>query len=144
MPVRGLSPQQLFDSLAQATGLRREADQPFRRSSTSARRGSDFLEMFANHDEKPTERQTSILQALTLMNGRLIADATSLEPGGTLPAVAEAPFLDTPGQIEALYLAALTRRPTARGARAPGRRTSNAAGRARTPRRPWPTSSGPC
>ena len=45
------------------------------------------------------------------MNGPLIASATSLETSDTLAAVAEAPFLDTPGRIETLYLAALTRRP---------------------------------
>ncbi len=45
------------------------------------------------------------------MNGRLMSTAASLERGGTLPAVAESSFLDTPGKIEALYLAALTRRP---------------------------------
>ena len=33
--------------------------------------------------------------------------------GATLPAIADAYFLDTPGKVEALYLAALTRRPTA-------------------------------
>ena len=70
-----------------------------------------FLELFANRDEKPTEAQTSILQALTLMNGPIVAGATSLETGDTLAAVAEAPFLDTAGRVEALYLAALTRRP---------------------------------
>ena len=57
MPVRGLSPGQLFDSLAQATGA----------DAGEAR--ARFLELFANRDERPTEAQTSILQALTLMNG---------------------------------------------------------------------------
>jgi hypothetical protein len=109
MPVRTLSPGQLFDSLAQATGLR---DGTRRESfidgdSPKAR----FLELFADRDEKPTEGQTSILQALALMNGRLIAGVTSVETGDTLAAVAEAPYLDTPGRIETLYLAALTRRP---------------------------------
>jgi hypothetical protein len=45
------------------------------------------------------------------MNGRLMNDATSLERGGTLPAVADSYFLATPEKIEALYLAALARRP---------------------------------
>ena len=70
-----------------------------------------FVELFTNRDEKPTEGETSILQALALMNGPLMANVTSLESSDTLAAVAEAPYLDTPGRIETLYLAALTRRP---------------------------------
>jgi len=108
MPVRGLSPGQLFDSLAQATGFR-DGGNGYDMMAGGAK--ARFLELFASRDEKPTEAQTSILQALTLMNGRIISGATSLEAGDTLPAIVEAPYLDTPGRIEALYLAALTRRP---------------------------------
>jgi hypothetical protein len=110
MPVRGMTPLQLYDSLVQAAGLRLEADQtPFVRVPNSLRR--EFLDRFSTPDEKATEPQTSILQVLTLMNGRLMTAAASLESGGTLPAVAAADFLDTPARIEALYLAALSRRP---------------------------------
>jgi len=99
MAVRGLSPGQFIDSLAQATG----ADV----AETRAR----FLELFADRDERPTEAQTSILQALTLMNGSFVAGATGPETGDVIGALAEAPYLDTAGRVEALYLAALTRRP---------------------------------
>ena len=99
MPVRGLSPSQFLDSLAQATGTDPGA--------TRAR----FLELFADRDARPTEAQTSILQALTLMNGSFVAGATSPETGDVLGAIAEAPYLDTAGRVEILYLAALTRRP---------------------------------
>ena len=110
MPVRGLSPVQLYDSLIQATGLRREPpQQPFVIGGDSPRR--DFLERFAGQEDRPTDRQTSILQALTLMNGRLVDDATSLDRGATLPALADSYFLDTPGKVEALYLSTLSRRP---------------------------------
>jgi hypothetical protein len=113
MPVRGLTPEQLFDSLIMATGLRREPIPPALAVRSNTLRGQ-FLERFATQEERPTERQTSILQALTLMNGRLVDDATSLERGGTLPALADSYFLDTKGRIEALYLAVLTRMPTPR------------------------------
>jgi hypothetical protein len=109
MPVRTLSPGQLFETLAQATGFsaggRRDAiyDQSASRQA--------FLELFTNRDEKPTEGETTILQALALMNGPLMASVTSLESSDTLAAIAEAPYLDTNGRIETLYLAALTRRP---------------------------------
>lgn len=100
MPVRGLAPGQLFDSLAQATGA----------DSGEAR--ARFLDLFANRDERPTEAQTTILQALTMMNGSHVVGATSPETGDVLSAVVDAPYLDTAGRIETLYLAALTRRPT--------------------------------
>ena len=108
MSVRGLSAGQLYSSLAQATGFRDGAD-PYLMDAGGAR--GRFIDLFANRDERPTEAQTSILQALTLMNGQIVAGATSLESGDTLGAVAEAPYLDTAGRVEELYLAALTRRP---------------------------------
>jgi hypothetical protein len=108
MSVRGLSAGQLFSSLAQATGFR-EGSQPYLMDAGGAK--GRFIDLFANRDERPTEAQTSILQALTLMNGPIVAGATTLESGDTLAAIAEAPYLDTAGRIEELYLAALTRRP---------------------------------
>lgn len=99
MPVRGLSPGQLYDSLTQATG-----------TDASETRAS-FLELFANREARATEAQTTILQALAMMNGTQIATATDPAIGAVLGAITRAPFLDTPGRIETLYLATLTRRP---------------------------------
>ena len=84
MAVRGLSPAQFLDSLAQATG-----------ADVSEARGR-FLELFADRDERPTEAQTSILQALTLMNGSFVTGATGPETGDVLGAIAEAPLPSTP------------------------------------------------
>jgi len=109
MSVRTLSPGQLFETLAQATGLRAGGGRDRIYDDGSSRQG--FLELFTNRDEKPTEGETTILQALALMNGPLMANVTTLESSDTLAAVAEAPYLDTVGRIETLYLAALTRRP---------------------------------
>ena len=61
---------------------------------------------------KPTETQTSILQALALMNGKLTADQTSLDKSEILAAVLDAPFLDTEKRLETLFFTALTRKPT--------------------------------
>ncbi len=108
MPVRGLSAGQLFSSLALATGFRDGPDS-YGMGDGGAR--GRFIDLFAARDEKPTEAQTSILQALTLMNGPIVAGATSLESGDTLASVADAPYLDTAGRVEELYLAALTRKP---------------------------------
>jgi hypothetical protein len=111
MPVRGLTPEQLFDSLIMATGLAREAVPPGVIVIGNNSLRGEFIERFASQEERPTDRQTSILQALTLMNGRLVDDATSFVQGATLSAVADSDFLDTTGRIETLYLAALTRLP---------------------------------
>lgn len=116
--LRGLTAEQLFDSLAMATGYRDSGSSgddllsAVIGGSTSAR--AKFLTKFANQSQRPTQAQRSILQALALMNGKVVADATSLEKSETLAAVIDAPFLGTPGRIETLYLATLSRRPSAR------------------------------
>ena len=46
-----------------------------------------------------------------LMNGKLTADATSLDTSRTLRAVVEAPFFSAEQRIEVLYLATLSRKP---------------------------------
>ena len=107
MPVR-TSPRQLHETLAQATGFRDASPGYFAFEGPTKSR---FVESFTNRDEKPTEGETSILQALALMNGPLMANVTSPESSVTLAAVAEAPFLDTPGRIETVFLAVLSRRP---------------------------------
>jgi hypothetical protein len=61
--------------------------------------------------EEPTETPTTIPQALALMNGWAVADATSLRKGGLLAGLLANRSLDTAGRIEALYLATLSRRP---------------------------------
>jgi len=109
MAVKGLTPEQLFESLSQATGYREPPGQAQQFFGANTPR-SEFVAKFAGQ-EKRTEYQTSILHALALMNGRLVGDATSLDRSETLAAVVDAPFLDDAGRVETLYLAALARRP---------------------------------
>jgi hypothetical protein len=108
MAVKGMSPEQIFDSLAQAVSL---PQLPTRRGGLGGLR-AEFVTRFASTDKR-TEMQTSILQALALMNGKFIADATSLDRSATLAAVADAPFMNTAQKIETLFLATLTRMPRA-------------------------------
>jgi hypothetical protein len=108
MALRGLSPEQLFDSLCLATGFREKAR--FSRNRDTVR--SELLNLFASQDKR-TEFQTSILQSLLLMNGKLMEQVTSPERSATLAAVADAPFLDTNQKLETLFLAALSRPPRA-------------------------------
>jgi hypothetical protein len=109
MPLRGLSPEQLIESFVQATGFKDPTPLRSRAYAFNSLR-TEFLSKFERTDRR-TEMATSIPQALALMNSRLVTDAASLEKGETLPAVADAPFLDTAGKIEVLYLAALARKP---------------------------------
>ena len=77
MPVRGLTPEQLFDSVAEATHFETSATgsspyiQQFNNLSLSPR--AQFLNKFTNQDRRH-ETQTSILQALFLMNGKFLAE----------------------------------------------------------------------
>jgi len=113
--VRGLSAEQLFDTLAQATGF--QETQPgvpgyavpvyYNQNSVKAK----FVADFASTDH-PIETTTSILQALQLMNGKFMANATSVAKSNTLAAVAQSPFFDTAEKVKVLYLATLTRYPT--------------------------------
>jgi Protein of unknown function (DUF1549)/Protein of unknown function (DUF1553) len=113
MPIRRMTADQLFASIVQATG--------FREQRRAARRGvvlpdlasaaAEFRNRFADTSVARTEAETSILQALTLMNGGLVSDAVDLKKSETLLAVADAPFLSTAERVETLFMATLSRRP---------------------------------
>ena len=110
MALKGLSGEQLFDSLCQATGFRNSA----RNAQVNVFGGigtprSEFLTRFDNSVDKKTEYQTSILQALALMNGKLVADVTSLERSQTLHALLDSPFLTNRQRLDTLYLTTLGR-----------------------------------
>jgi hypothetical protein len=112
--VRGLSPEQLFDSLALATGQKDEepVNPAFFRGVNPASPRADFLRRFPGQ-AKRTEQQVSILQALYLMNGKIVADATSLEHNKNLAIIAQATTVRTSRRIEQLFLITLARKPTA-------------------------------
>lgn len=113
MPLKRLSAEQFYDSLLEATRFRdAPAQQPQNPFSDDSMRGQ-FLARFADESARRSEAQTSILQALLLMNGSFTGDATSADRGQFMSAVVDLPFLDTAGRIETLYLATLSRRPTA-------------------------------
>ena len=69
------------------------------------------LAKFAAQD-KPVEHQTSILQALYLMNNEFITDRTSLEHNKSLAAIANQ-ATTTARKIDSLYLLVLSRKPRA-------------------------------
>jgi hypothetical protein len=110
-PLKALLPEQVFDSLEQALSL------PVAVADKGPRFNGEREQFVARMNESTTETPADfkggIPQALMLMNGKLTADATSLEASRTLRAVVEAPFLSNEQKIETLYLAAITRKPRA-------------------------------
>jgi len=110
MTVKGLSGEQFFDSLALATGYRAPASEggAFARQNSTVR--TRFLEQFAPQG-KLSDPETSILQALTLMNSPFINDATTLERNAVLISVLEMPAIGPAERIEMLYVIVLGRTP---------------------------------
>jgi hypothetical protein len=96
--VRGLTGEQLYDSLVRAIGFR---------EARGASPRDQFLTRFAGGAD------TSIPQALVLMNGRFVADATTLDTSPTLLAAVETPGLTPAERVEVLYVSALGRPPSA-------------------------------
>ncbi len=112
MTVKGLSAEQLFDSLSVATGYRDtppSTDAAFGWPARSPR--GVFIAKFGGGAAR-TDMQVSILQALSLMNGEWLAKQTDPTDGATVKAIASAPFFDDAARVEALFLATLSRRPT--------------------------------
>ena len=112
MPVKGLTEEQIFDTVAEATGFFEafRVDEPFVLQQNTPR--SEFIELFRNDSDSRTEQQTTILQALAMMNGQFLSTQTNLENSQTLAAVANAPFMNDKDRVETLFLSALSRKPT--------------------------------
>jgi hypothetical protein len=114
MSLKGLSPAQLFDTMVAATGFREPAymrnQQNFGFVQPNNPR-SQFLSRFASN-ERTTETNTTILQALMLMNGQFIGDQTNLTRSEILAAIADMPGWDTKQRVTNLFLTAFARNPT--------------------------------
>jgi hypothetical protein len=120
IPLKPLTAEQLYDCLSTATGrtdLGRQVAVPTQLTiASNVDRFSDpgraaFLAQFRTSIDQRTDYQAGIPQALTLMNGPMIASATSDAPKGILRSLS-APFFDDQTRIERLFIAALTRKPT--------------------------------
>jgi hypothetical protein len=112
-PLRGLTGEQLFDSLFIATGQPDSVgEDPFARFSGGNNSRAEFLAKYGQQTGKATEHETSIIQALTLMNSQFVGNATNPSKSELLSAVIESPFLTEKSRIEAIYLATLSRNPT--------------------------------
>lgn len=112
-PLKALSPQQVFDSLEQALLLPVSRVDP-RSPRWSGGRTQMIQRLSETVGTSPEDYSAGIPQALMMMNGRLTDDAIDPDRSRLLRAVADAPFFDQAGRIETLYLAVLTRAPSAR------------------------------
>jgi hypothetical protein len=114
MSLKGLTPSQLFDTMVAATGFREPAYMRNQQNFGFVQPGnprSQFLTRFANN-ERVTETNTTILQALMLMNGQFIGDQTDLAKSEILAAVVDMPGWDTKKRVTNLFLTAFARNPT--------------------------------
>jgi hypothetical protein len=112
MAVKSLTAEQLYDCLLEAT-RRREivaaAPQAAFNRTVDTNRVA-FLNRFRAPTQGPTEYEGGVPQALTLMNGPLMQQATDL-PSSDLLAALDAPFFTNYQRIEVLYLSTLARLP---------------------------------
>ena len=106
-----MSAEQLYHSLVEAVGRTKEdpSSSNFFRGQSGAK--SEIAQLFRTEAEQ-AGRETSMLQALALMNGHLTSEATSLERSSALLAIAELPGISPREQLESLFLSTLTREPT--------------------------------
>jgi hypothetical protein len=108
MNLKGLTGEQLFDSIFVACDMQAPRAQNNGFMPVNDMR-FDFLARFPRQENR-TEYHTSILQALTLMNGRIVETATNLERCTTLNKIAGTE-MPTEQRVEAMYLAVLSRKP---------------------------------
>jgi hypothetical protein len=106
--ARALTAEQLYDSLLLATGYR-----PAPTGGGPAR--AEFLTPFDDPDSQPADPQSSVQQALMMMNGKFIQEATSSDRSTTVATVIDGkrprPLAK---RIEDLYLVTLSRKPRPR------------------------------
>ncbi|MCA9017388.1 MAG: DUF1553 domain-containing protein, partial [Planctomycetaceae bacterium] len=114
MPTRGLTAEQIFANLVQATGFFRQTTEsnPLLIGSGADTPQAEFYELFKSDSENQLDPKASILQALALMNGSFITNATSLEQSDVFTAIVDFPEISVEKKIEAFYLSTLSRFPT--------------------------------
>lgn len=112
MNVKMLTAEQVYDCITVASMLVETESNGVSIDRVGNSNRDEFLQQFKTLAGRPTEFQAGIPQALTLMNGTLIRSATELAKSGLLKSL-EAPFFSDDQRIEVIYLATLSRQPTA-------------------------------
>jgi hypothetical protein len=109
-PVRTLTPDQVFAALDQTLGLKKGRGFSPRYTAEGQ---TLMAQLEAARGTTPTDFKGGIPQALLLMNGALVTQATALDESMTLRAVVDAPFLKDTEKLDTLFLAAYSRLPRA-------------------------------
>jgi len=112
MAIKSLTAEQLYDCLAEAM-RRREAGTAQGPNTANGRFNQTkqaFLAKFRAPTQGTTEYEAGIPQALTLMNGASIRQATDLAQSDLLVAL-DAPFFTDEKRVEVLFLSTLSRMP---------------------------------
>ena len=110
--LRQMRPEELYQSLLTAT----EADQTEEQGEKAARKKDEWLSQFiiafgTDEGDESTTFNGSIPQVLMMFNGELMKTATATGKGGFLDRIAGSK-LSNSQRIDALYAAALARKPT--------------------------------
>ncbi len=117
MLAKPLTPEQLYDSFLVLSPLRNDGGEPggaqlgLGSMSIDPRR-MEFIRRMRSPPGDATEFRWGTLQALMLMNGQLMDHLTSADRSRVLGAL-NTPFLTEAEQVEAVFLATLSRPPTA-------------------------------
>ena len=113
MNVKLLTAEQMYDCITVASMLNSaNAGSGFNLARVGNSSRDEFLQQFRSPAGRATEYQAGIPQALTLMNGGLITNATGLGSSGLLKTL-EVPLITNKDRVEILYMATLSRKPTA-------------------------------
>lgn len=110
MTVKGLTREQLLDSLVEAAGLPQSSEPAPNDYAPPSPRG-ELLEQFANEIDPPTRQQTTILQSPALMNGRFLASAVDARQSRTLATLAASKG-SAEELVDELFFATLSREPS--------------------------------
>ena len=111
MNMKSFTAEQLYDCISVATQMAQldaESEQGLARLDDTSR--SAFVTTFRSEAASPTEYHAGIPQALALMHGTLIHNATSITSGRLLKSL-QAPFFSDAQRVDTLYLATLSRYP---------------------------------
>ncbi|MCA9213485.1 MAG: DUF1553 domain-containing protein, partial [Planctomycetales bacterium] len=113
MNIKSFTAEQLYDCIATATRMGSSQPAPngqegIARLANTSR--SAFLEQFRAPPGQPTDYHAGIPQALTLMNGGLVNNASNASTSGLLNSLP--PFFSDKQRVETLFLATLSRKPT--------------------------------
>jgi hypothetical protein len=109
MPLKPLTPEQLFDSLGRLLGP--ETAEGTSPGSTFTPRRLTFLTKMQSPSRTPAEYHAGVLQALTLLNGDEIQAASSPEKSGLIQSI-DSPLFSVQEQVEVLFLATVSRFPS--------------------------------